>query len=508
MSHSEALLGAVTVTEQRRRPADLLRLPRSRYEAFAALVGWGVLLQLLTGRGEHSMWLLPTLLAAIALILRPWSVTAMTVLLVSIAGRTLFDLDAPPGLWFLLTMLTPFWLGSLYAAAMRHRSWPRMSEMGPRFGPVFRTAFLVGWAVSAIHQVNDGFTASATSCAVAVYDRSRQLLVVLPELADGGPGWFPWAVIAGQLLLIVGLAFPWMRRVPLAAALVFHVAVGAAAPELSALAFPFIVLLMRHEVVDAGLDQLSAIGHRRWWPSVVVAVPVVIVMLLATVRVLAGVVVGAEPLGGAPSAFGPSVAALLTALTGLVLLVVYGAGTFGPPSPTESPTPIEWIGPVALLAGTIVALLGLVPYVGLGTAYAFADGTNLRTEQGLWNHRVIPETTSVFDTQAPIVRSLDADHPDLEPIADDLVPPLDQVQLVEGELQRRLARSCDDGSGGSGGSGSGSGGELEPLSLRVGPSLLVIDDVCADDELTASDGWFLDRVLGYRPIPLDGTCSL
>ncbi|MEM9133524.1 MAG: hypothetical protein AAGA59_22730 [Actinomycetota bacterium] len=500
MSHSEALLGAVTVTEQSRRPADLLRLPRSRYEAFAALVGWGVLMQLLTGRGEQSLWLLPVLLSAIALILRPWSVTAMTVLLVSITGRTLFDLDAPPGFWLLLAVLTPFWLGSLYAAAMRHRSWPRMSEMGPRFGPVFRTGFLIGWAVVAIHQINDGFTSAATSCAVAVYDRSRDLLVVLPELDDGGPGWFPGAVVALQLLLVVGLMFPWMRRLPLAAALLFHVVVGAAAPQLSALAFAFIVLLMRHEVVDAGLDQLSAIGHRHWWPSVVVAIPVVVVMFLATVRVLTGVVAGAEPLGGAPTDFGPSVAALAAVLTGLVLLVLYGAGTFGPPSPTESPTPTEWVGPVALLAGIVVALLGLAPYLGLGTAYAFADATNLRTEEGRWNHHAIPAATSVFDTQTPLVRSLDPDHPDLAPLADDLVVPLDDVRLVEGELRRRLNRTCGDGSA------DGDDDETEALTLRVGASLATIDDVCADEGLTASDGWFVDRVLGYRPVPIDGAC--
>ncbi len=502
MSHSEALLGAVTVTEQPRRPADLLRLPRSRYEAFAALLGWGVLLQLLTSRGEHALWLLPVLLAAIALILRPWSVAALTVLLVSITGRTLFDLDPPSGFWFLLTVLTPFWLGSLYAGAMRHRGWPRMAELGPRFGPVFRTAFLVGWAVIVVHQINDGFTTTATSCAVELYQRSRDLLVILPGLDNNGPGWFPAAVIAVEVALIVGLIFPWLRRLPLAGALLFHVVLGAAAPQLSALAFAFIVLLMRHDVVDAALDQLSAIGHRRWWPSLVVAVPVVIVMFLATVRVLAGVVAGAEPLGGSPAAFGPSVAALLTALTGLLLLVAYGAGTFGPPSPTETATPTEWIGPVALLAGLVVALLGVAPYVGLGTAYAFGDATNLRTEEGRWNHHVVLSSASVFDTQAPLVRSLDADHPDLAPLAADLTVPLDEVELVEGELQRRLARSCADAGGETGSPDAAA----EPLTLRVGSSLTVIRDVCGDDELTASDGWFTDRVLGYRPLTTDGGC--
>lgn len=497
MSPSDSLLGAVTVAERARRPDDVLRLPRSRYEAFAALIGWGMLLHLLAERGERSPWLLMAVIGALTVTMRPSSVLGLTTVLVAMTARTITDVDPPPGFWLFLAVLTPFWLGMLYAGLVRHRGWPLMVELGPRFAPVFRTGFVVGWFVVLAHQINDAFFNVATSCTVEIYGRSRDLLFFLPDLAARRTGWLPLGVVIVELVIVVGLWLRPLRRLPIAVAIVFHMVVGAAQPALGALAFAFIVLFMPSLVVDAALDRLAVIGHRRPWWATVIAVFALIVMAVAVIVVVATVVFDHGFLTTSPFAIGPFLASLGTVATGLFLLLAYGAGWFGPDPLTEVDEPMEWIGPVALLMAVVVLALGAAPYVGLGTAYALADYSSVRTEPGRWNHRVLPDAIRVFDTQQPLVRVLDPDHPELQALRRDTPVLLSRVQLVEGELSRRLVRACATNQ---------SGAEVVPLTVARQSAVTIVPDPCADPELARSRGWLLDHALAFRAVTEGAVC--
>lgn len=497
MSPSDSLLGAVTVEKSSRRPDDFLRLPRTQYEAFAALTGWGLLLHLLAVEGERSLWLLLALAGAVAVSVRPASVLGLTAVLVAMAGRTLFDIDPPPGFWFFLAVLAPFWFGFLYSAVMRHRGWPLMAELGPRFAPVLRTAFVTGWLVVLAHQINDAFFNVATSCTVEIYGRSRDLLVFLPSLTPDRADWLPTAVIVIELVIVLGLWIVPLRRIPVVVALVFHLVVGAAEPGLGALAFGFLVLFIFGDIVDAGLDQLAAIGHRRPAIGSIVAVLGLTVIVLAVLKVVAAVVFGAELFGSSPFGLAPLVASVGTVATGLILLFAYSAGTFGPDPLTDAEEPAEWVGPTALLMATVVIGLGAAPYLGLGTAYALTDYSSLRTEEGRWNHRVLPEATDVFETQEPLLRVLRPADPGLARLGDGLPVPLSRVELVEGELSRRVVKECRSG---------GSGADVGPITVASHTSVTVVTDPCADPELNQSQGWLLDRALAYRVVPQGDFC--
>ena len=62
------------------------------------------------------------------------------------------------------------------------------------------------------------------------------------------------------------------------------------------------------------------------------------------------------------------------------------------------------------LAPLLVVLNAATPYVGLKTQSAFTMYSNLQTEDGRWNHVLIPESVRVFDMQddtVEVVRSSD-----------------------------------------------------------------------------------------------------
>lgn len=480
----------MTVASAPWRPSDLLRLPRNRYEAFASLTGWAVVLQLLTEPTERSPWLLLAVIGGIGLSARPNSVFALTALLVAVAGRTLTDLQPPNGYWLLLTILTPVWLGLLWSTASRFRGWPTMTELGPRFTPSFRAAFVAGWIVVWWHQFNDTFLDVATSCATEFYRQGRNVLFFLPDAGGQAPGWLPVALIVVQGLIVFSLWITPLRTVPLTAALVFTVLLAMVEPTVAVPALGFLVLFMRDDVVDTGIDQLALLGRRLPLSAVALTVLGLLIMGAAFLRVVLGVVRDADVF----STTGPAVATVIAVATGVAVLGLFLAGVFGPAPLTETEQQLEWFGPVAMVVTIVVLGLGLTPYLGLGTAYALADYTNLRTEAGRWNHTVLPEQIDVFDTQAPLVRVLDPDHPGLGRLGDDLPVSLSRVEVVEGEVARRLAVSCDDP------------GASIPLSLARGTEVDRIDDPCADDAFESTEPWLLDRILAYRSVPQGDAC--
>ncbi|MEL7155992.1 MAG: hypothetical protein AAFN30_05270, partial [Actinomycetota bacterium] len=106
-------------------------------------------------------------------------------------------------------------------------------------------------------------------------------------------------------------------------------------------------------------------------------------------------------------------------------------------------------------------------------------------------------TVDVFDTQQPLVRVLDPDHPRLQALADDVPVLLSRVQLVEGEVHRRLVEACAPDPGAV---------DDEPLTVARQSAVLVVPDPCTDPTLHRSRGWLVDRVLAYRAVPEGAVC--
>lgn len=119
----------------------------------------------------------------------------------------------------------------------------------------------------------------------------------------------------------------------------------------------------------------------------------------------------------------------------------------------------------------LVVLNAASPYLGLKTMYSIAMYTNLRTEPGLWNHLLVPESFRVFDLQDGLVQLVSSDDPErVEGIEE-----FDDAQVLPAARQ------------------------FDGVPRVASP---VADDPVLGGSLSAAE-----RVLaGFRAIPLDDTC--
>lgn len=67
--------------------------------------------------------------------------------------------------------------------------------------------------------------------------------------------------------------------------------------------------------------------------------------------------------------------------------------------------------PVWLIGPALVVLNGVSPYLGLKTQSTFTMYSNLQTEAGRWNHRLVPEDVRLFSFQDKLVRVVGAEDP-------------------------------------------------------------------------------------------------
>jgi hypothetical protein len=86
--------------------------------------------------------------------------------------------------------------------------------------------------------------------------------------------------------------------------------------------------------------------------------------------------------------------AYAVALGALLLLCLRrgGPGAYAPGT-------LRLAHPVWALAPLLVVLNAATPYLGLKTQSAFTMYSNLQTEEGRWNHVLVPESVRVFDLQ-------------------------------------------------------------------------------------------------------------
>lgn len=91
-------------------------------------------------------------------------------------------------------------------------------------------------------------------------------------------------------------------------------------------------------------------------------------------------------------------------------MIAFAAGillTLGPArqgSPDHGPRSLRLRHPVFSAGILLLVVNSLTPYVGLKTESSFTMFSNLRTEDGRWNHLFIPEAVKVFPHQDDLVQ--------------------------------------------------------------------------------------------------------
>ena len=103
------------------------------------------------------------------------------------------------------------------------------------------------------------------------------------------------------------------------------------------------------------------------------------------------------------------------------------------PSNVEARKPLRLWGPAWMAILPLLAIVnGLCPYIGLKTQTSFAMFSNLRTEQGQFNHLFLPASMQVFQYQKELI------HVTKAPVA--FTPSTEGVDVVPVEFRRRFAR--------------------------------------------------------------------
>lgn len=230
-----------------------------------------------------------------------------------------------------------------------------------------RSLVIATYFIAVFHKLNSGFLNPEYSCANYGWDKlSRFLDLDLVSATLGLAGAIPWAVLATELAVGVLL---WHRpRIGIVLGLLFHIPLTL----VLAPAFVFVMALgYVASLTPSDLHALAAQLRRRRVP----------LLALAGVGVSAGAVLG-EPV------LVPKVVAMLGGVFAIAALPRH-ARTDDVPAASAS------------LAPRVAALLfvanALTPYVGTQTQHTGAMLSNLRIDDGCWNHVLVPESIRQVD---------------------------------------------------------------------------------------------------------------
>jgi hypothetical protein len=334
----------------------------------------------------------------------------------------------------------------------------RRGERSPEDGmfPFARVAVYALFGFAVLHKLNADFLGSPWSCAV---EHAETFLARMPLLPVFELDTFAWFLVPATLLveasIPVLLFFTRTRAIGLAVALAFHAAMGVNGHW--AFSAPALALYVPFLPSDAWRSTRRVVGDVTLWRWLAIGTATI-----ATVIPIVG-------------AIAPSVAnrlGLATYLLGVVPLsgIVWWA-TARDHAPFERGVrPWQW----AIVALTV--LIGLSPYLGLGTRGNFAMYSNLQTEGEHWNHAFLPQAMQVFDLQDRPV-TLDAaafatlegylDQPDGKTTRTEAVGLPGVVRM---ELRRAVSEYCD-----------AADGTALPADLTIDGSTEHYDDLCADD---------------------------
>jgi vitamin K-dependent gamma-carboxylase-like protein len=332
-------------------------------------------------------------LAALAVLLRPWSAGRLALLAALHVAAVARDLPSALNHWYFGGLVS---LGLLLAiaAAWRARRGDAAAPAEPylAFAPAGRACLLLVYLLSGFHKLNADFLDPAVSCGATLYATLARRL----WLPDGG-ALAEGAAIGGTLLLELGLPmlllFPRTRLAGVLLAVPFHVALGLAGyPRFSALCLALLLLFLPPPApASTSRRPLALHGRDRG-----------------------------------------------TASTPGWLARVWSRLAAGPPlgRPLFAPR-----AGVAMLAPALILASGLAPYAGLGTERAFSMYSNLRTEGGRSNHFLVPASAQLFPYQRDLVEVRSSSVPRLRTLAArGLAVPAAELRAMLSEEMRRGRR--------------------------------------------------------------------
>lgn len=342
-----------------------------------------------------SWWFATTVLVAGAAVLHRPTLNRFFLLIGLQTTHALFDAPFNPDHWLLMFFVNAItWLAAL-SLCLRSRKFTA-NELFEYFAPAARIVFLICYGFAAFSKYNTHFLGPASSCA-------RQLAEI-QIAASPWMGYVTVPMLAGGLAVICESAIPLLllaprtRRYGILLGLVFHtilvISPAIAVFDFSVTVFTMVYLFAPKEIASRLQQKLSEFARSA--PSLaelfgIVRGPIIFGAVgLMIMRSLMGF-----PMYGHPQIsrliwmLNLSIAGTLIATTSWLL--------FKPDRELDFSTSFQ---PRTTLQYTVICLAllnGICPYIGLKTQGSFTMFSNLKTEDGYWNHMIVPQSLRVFD---------------------------------------------------------------------------------------------------------------
>ena len=355
------------------------------------------------------------ILAALWLLVRPTSVARFAIMLAAEVVAVGHDLPYVGDHTLIVFVTGVSVLALLGWTLIRSRHLPAAGELFDTIAPFLRVQLIIVYAAAALSKLNTDFLDPQTSCAGPM---SQKIIWFDPTLLSGTWRIAPsiWATVAIEIALPILLAIPRTRVVGLMLGCAFHVVLALAGNvPFSALALALYVAFLPAHTGPALHSVL--LRHRRFRSATrSVAAPIVSVVLFVVgvgLWFVAARVLGRDPWSWSDGLGGLARLAIvvMVGLAGITFLLVRHRG--GAAEYARPPSGQRLGHPILVVAVGLLIVNAASPYLGLKSEATFTMFSNLRTEQGAWNHILIPESLRVFGFQDRLVTIVATDDPAL-----------------------------------------------------------------------------------------------
>lgn len=249
--------------------------------------------------------------------------------------------------------------------------------------PAIRLLFVLAYGAAALSKWNADFFFSEGSCALELPMAGLQFFFPHAQLSSAITSLFPWGIALAESAVILLLIFPFTRRFGAVLAIVLHLGMGFS-PATPYLAFTALVCA----VVVLFLPEGASERTMGWFSTQATKYPRGHIILLGSLGV-AGLLILVNkqwrliPVG--PVTFDHIFGFVTVFPIALVLLWAIWV------TRTQSvPRHIFRMGWEFVPFPIIAILIAVQPYLGLGNVPSFTMFSNLKTENGVSNHFLIP----------------------------------------------------------------------------------------------------------------------
>lgn len=246
------------------------------------------------------------------------------------------------------------------------------------FFDLLRLVTIATYGLAAFHKLNRDFFDAGVSCAIHGVDK-LSVHYGMSKLTIGEDAAVALAIAV--IALEAGIAALYLlrrRRLALIAALIFHLPLTLTVAP----AFAFVMLIghaafLRPADIEVFRNFLSRRG--------------VVVALVAT-----GLTVISQTVGEIP--FGDSTMIPREWLLWALLIIAVFATPWAQPSRSSTPwTYAQWPRIIAWILAALFVLHSLTPYLGVRFQHTGAMVSNLRIDEGCWNHLIVPKSVRLED---------------------------------------------------------------------------------------------------------------